>query len=108
MPFHRTILVAVATLFTAAMSSGAIAGCCGWGVSAPAVYSSGGGGGVSMAAAVFVQPVAPMPVVYGGWGGGCGGCGSSFGYAAATYAPASPLYVVNQGPEYGGPGVMVP
>jgi hypothetical protein len=146
MPFHRTILVAVATLFTAAMSSGAIARCCGWGVTAPVVYSGGCGGcgglsyaatyatplavapitvgcggcGVPTAAAVFVEPVAPMPVVYGGWGGGCGGCGSSYGYGggygsgygygygAASYAPASPLYVVNQGPEYGGPGVMVP
>ena len=32
------------------------------------------------------------------WGGGCGGCGG--GLAA--------LYVVNQGPYYSGPGVMVP
>jgi hypothetical protein len=44
----------------------------------------------------------------GGCGGGCGGCGgcsSTFGYHPV--APA-PLYVVNQGPEYSGPGLTVP
>jgi hypothetical protein len=41
----------------------------------------------------------------GGGCGGCGGCSSTFGYHPV--APA-PLYVVNQGPEYSGPGLMVP
>jgi hypothetical protein len=41
----------------------------------------------------------------GGGCGGCGGCSSTFGYHPV--AP-SPLYVVNQGPEYSGPGLMVP
>ena len=36
----------------------------------------------------------------------CGGCSSTFGYHAA--AVPSPLYVVNQGPEYSGPGLTVP
>ncbi len=41
----------------------------------------------------------------GGGCGGCGGCSSTFGYHPV--APA-PLYVVNQGPEYSGPGLTVP
>jgi hypothetical protein len=41
----------------------------------------------------------------GGGCGGCGGCSATFGYHPV--AP-SPLYVVNQGPEYSGPGLMVP
>jgi hypothetical protein len=58
---------------------------------------------------------------YGGCGlGRCGGCGfggcggyRGLGFGGcncgglAAYAP-SPLYVVNQGPEYSGPGLMVP
>jgi hypothetical protein len=42
-----------------------------------------------------------------GWGGGCGNCG---GCCARTvsYAAPSPLYVVNQGPDYSGPGLMQP
>jgi hypothetical protein len=84
---------------------------------------------------VFVQPVipavpvAPAPIAVdhwdtngfacggggcggcgggcGGCGGGCGGCGgcsSTFGYHTAI----APMYVVNQGPEYSGPGLTVP
>jgi hypothetical protein len=41
----------------------------------------------------------------GGGCGGCGGCSSTFGYHAAV---PSPLYVVNQGPAYSGPGLTVP
>ena len=41
----------------------------------------------------------------GGGCGGCGGCSSTFGYHPVVPAP---LYVVNQGPEYSGPGLMVP
>jgi hypothetical protein len=40
----------------------------------------------------------------GGCGGGCGGCSSTFGY----HTVAAPMYVVNQGPEYSGPGLTVP
>lgn len=52
--------------------------------------------GAPTAAATFAAPVAPTPT----WGTGCGACG-------VRTRPA-PLYVVNQGPEYTGPGVMVP
>lgn len=46
----------------------------------------------------------------GGWGGGCGcgGCGCGhrgfFTYGVAV----TPLYVVNQGPQFLGPGMMIP
>jgi hypothetical protein len=135
---HRAILVAMATFFTAGMTSIASAGCCGWGVSAPIAYAPvtyvqpivaspvayGGCGtcGYSSAAAVFAEPVAPAAYSVGNWGGGwgggwagswgngCGGCGRGLIYAApAVYAaPAASLYVVNQGPEYSGPGIMNP
>jgi hypothetical protein len=68
--------------------------------------------------------VAPAPIAVDHWDtGGCGGfggsaCGGGFGFGfgglngcncgrAAGYAP-SPLYVVNQGPVYSGPGMMLP
>src|SRR5271163_4820908 len=133
MSFHRTILVACSALFVTALTSSAFAqcgGCGGWGLSAP-VYS-GGCGGCGSAAVAYVQPVVVEPVVEvqpvveavpivvapigvdhwdtGGWGGcgcgSCGGCSSTFGYHAAVVS--SPYYVVNQGPAYSGPGVMVP
>jgi hypothetical protein len=94
----------------------------------PVVMQGCGGCGTPV---VYAQPapvVQPVPVMAapiavdhwdtGGCGCGscggcqapvttCGGCGSStFGYHAAVVA--SPLYVVNQGPEYSGPGLMVP
>src|SRR5271167_3647174 len=134
MLFHRTILVACSALFATVLSSAALAqcgSCGGWGVSAavacaPApVYWGGCGGCGSVAVAVQpvveVQPVVVQPVVEAvpivpapiavGWSGGCGcgscgGCGSTFGYQSAVVA--SPYYVVNQGPVYSGPGVMVP
>src|SRR5580692_12782467 len=40
---------------------------------------------------------------YGGGYGGCGGCGTP-----AVYTTPAPLYVVNQGPAFEGPGLMVP
>jgi len=42
----------------------------------------------------------------GGWAasGGCGGCGALVGYSE----PSPQLYVVNQGPDYSGPGLTVP
>jgi hypothetical protein len=62
------------------------------------------------------------------WGGGCGGCGAQVGYGGgynggyaggynsgcgncgvpAVYTTPAPLYVVNQGPDFEGPGLMVP
>lgn len=44
----------------------------------------------------------------GGWGG-CGCCGGCRGLFTAGFAAVpAPIYVVNQGPYYSGPGVMVP
>jgi hypothetical protein len=118
MSLHRVVLVGLATLFTAGISSAASADCCGWGAQAPVAYapvsyaSAGCGGcGTYTAAVVYAQPVAPTPVVVGAWSG-CGHCGGGF----VSYAPAveviavapAPLYVVNQGPDYTGPGIMVP
>ena len=78
--------------------------------------------------AVYSAPVAQ-------WGGGCGGCGGQVGYGGygaqvgyggyggygggynggcgncgvpAVYTTPAPLYVVNQGPAFEGPGLMVP
>jgi hypothetical protein len=73
-------------------------------------------------AASYAAPVAQ-------WGGGCGGCGAPVGYGGyggygggygggysgcgncggpAVYTTPAPLYVVNQGPAFEGPGLMVP
>ena len=122
MSIHRVVPVVLATLFTAGISSAASANCCGWGAAAPVAYapvtyaSAGCGGcGTPSAAVVYAQPVVPTPppVAYGGWNG-CGHCGGglySYGYApgveAIAVAPA-PIYVVNQGPDYTGPGIMTP
>src|SRR5580704_9925105 len=81
-------------------------------------------------ATTYAEPVAQ-------WGGGCGGCGAQVGYGGygggysgygggyggygggynsgcgncgvpAVYTTPAPLYVVNQGPAFEGPGLMVP
>ena len=128
MSVHRAMLFVVAGLFTAAMTSVASAGCCGWGVQAPIAYGAGGCGGCGgpSAAAVYAQPVAPVAVGSWGWGGGWAGgagwgrgwgagcgCHHAFVYPAApaievTPIAAAPIYVVNQGPDYTGPGIAVP
>jgi hypothetical protein len=122
MTHNRVVLAVLATLFTAGISSAASAGCCGWGAAAapvayaPVSYASTGCGGCGTptAAVVYAQPVAPAPapVAYGAWGNGCGHCGGGFiSYAPAVEAIAiapAPIYVVNQGPDYTGPGIMTP
>jgi hypothetical protein len=125
MSLRRTTLFVLALLFTAGMTSVASAGCCGWGVQAPVAYGLTGCGGcrTPTAAAVYAQPVAPTPPPFAvsawtwgtawgtTWGAGC--CHRAFVYAATPavelipIAPA-PIYVVNQGPDYTGPGIMVP
>lgn len=92
MSVHRLILAALTALFTVGATSFAAAGCCQWGNGAPWAFA---------------------PPYAGGCGGCCGGCGGSA--APIVYAPVeltpiapAPIYVVNQGPEYDGPGVMVP
>jgi hypothetical protein len=136
MSFHRTVLVAFIALMATTFASAAFAQCGGCGgqityvqpapvpvyvqpapqlvyvQQAPQpVYVQPSCGGCASIAAV---PVAPAPIAvdhwdtggYGGCGGcGCNGCGGTFGYR--TVAP-SPLYVVNQGPEYSGPGLVRP
>jgi hypothetical protein len=67
---------------------------------APAWGTGCGACGTSTAAATFATPVAPTPTWGANWGTGCGGCG--------VYTQPAPLYVVNQGPEYSGPGITVP
>lgn len=124
MSLHRALLVVVATLLTAGISSAASAGCCGWGAAAPVAYapvtyaSTGCGGcGTPSAAVVYAQPVlpAPAPVVATAWAGSCGcacGCRGLISYATPGVEPIAvapaPIYVVNQGPDYTGPGIMTP
>jgi hypothetical protein len=69
---------------------------------------------------VVVQPapvmVAAAPIAVdhwdtNGWGGGCDSwhpCGSPVGYYTNPSFTPAPAYVVNQGPVYSGPGVMLP
>ena len=132
---HRAILVALATLLTAGTTSAALA-CCEWGSPAPIAYQwsgcggcgpavapityaapvlAGGCGGCGAPLATYAQPfVPPLVAPAVGWGGGCGcsGCGGCGGYATPAIEPTpiapSPIYVVNQGPDYTGPGLMVP
>jgi hypothetical protein len=47
--------------------------------------------------------VAPAATVVSGWDTGNCGCGRSAGFAAS-----GPLFVVNQGPDYSGPGIQIP
>lgn len=117
---YRVTLFVLAGMFTAAMTSVASAGCCGWGVQAPIAY---GPVAPPTAAAVYAQPVGPVApaVAVGAWGGGWGGwgwrggcgCHRAFVYAAAPAVQvvpiaSAPIYVVNQGPDYTGPGIVVP
>ena len=136
MSFYRAMIAALVALFVTGTASVALAGCggCGWSAVAPfayppaPLYVSGGCGGCGSVAVTFAPPVAyappafapapppiaPAPIAVdhwdtGGWGGcGCGrcGCGRAAEYAVPV-APA-PIFVVNQGPEYTGPGIMVP
>lgn len=113
----RVAFFALVALFTAATTSIASAGCCGWGVQAPITYAPAGCGGCGApsAAIVYAAPVAPAPppvAVGWGWGAGCG-CHRAFVYAATpaiqvTPVAVAPIYVVDQGPDYTGPGIMVP
>jgi hypothetical protein len=81
---------------------------------------SGCGGCGSAVAVTYAQPVVaavpvmPSPIAVdhwdmGGFGGcGCGSCGGCSNSLAYAQPAAAPMYVVNQGPEYSGPGLMVP
>jgi hypothetical protein len=106
MPFHRATIVILATLFTVAMTS-VTSACC-------ALVAAGGTNSPNPV------PIAPAPIYVGPWSGGwsltpwsfgagwagwsgSGGCGC----CGCRVAP-SPVYVVDRGPDYTGPGVMVP
>jgi hypothetical protein len=138
MSFQRSILVAIATLITVGMTQVALAqnGCggCGTAVYAPVIYATpiapapiavgcgNCGAPVTCCAPSVAAYAAPVPQ----WGGGCGGCGAPVGYGGygggygggysgcgncggpAVYTTPAPLYVVNQGPDFEGPGLMVP
>jgi hypothetical protein len=130
MSLHRIGLMAITTLFTASLTSMASAGCCDWGgPSQPVAYASsayaGGCGGCGSAA--YASPIVyaassgcggcgtaayAAPVTYAApmaYASGCGGCGArAVVYAQPTVIAPSPIYVVNQGPQYSGPGIMVP
>jgi hypothetical protein len=114
MSLYRVVLAGLAAVFTVGMTSLASAGCYGCAMPAPIQYAPSycGGCGVPTAAIVYAQPVMPAPPVAYGFAGGCG-CGhQSVVYAAPPIAPTpiapAPIYVVNQGPEYDGPGITVP
>ena len=108
----RVTFVALATFLTIGSTSAAFA-CCG----GPAYYAPTACGGCAPPAPVVYVPAPPPPppppvqVAPPAWSGGCG-CGRPVVYAAppveVTPVAPAPIYVVNQGPEYSGPGIMVP
>lgn len=137
MSFKRITLVALAALFCIFSTSLASA-CCearaplGYpafapvGPVAPVGFANCFG---CVAPAVSGTPVAPAPIAVSGvvapFGGpccgwyGCGNCGwgpgwgwsgwsSWSGAVAVPFGPPSALYVVNQGPTFSGPGIVVP
>ncbi len=116
MSLHRVMFVALATMFTAGTTSLAFAGCCHWPTPAPVVYGGCGGCGAALAPVTYAAPPVQPVAVTVGCGGcaapiynapvGCGGCGP-IAYPPVPLAPA-PIYVVNQGPQFDGPGLMVP
>jgi hypothetical protein len=78
-------------------------GCGGCGVPAPAPVVSGCGGGCGGVSLPILSALT----------GGCGGCGVPAAPAAccgtpAVYTTPAPVYVVNQGPDFTGPGIMEP
>ena len=101
MSFHSATIVALAAVFTAAMTSLASA-CC-----VPVVSGETN--------SPNPIPLAPAPIYVGPWSGGWSGSPKSFGPSLVGSGGCgccgcgpSPLYVVDQGPDYTGPGVMVP
>lgn len=121
MSLHRLTLLAIAAAITVGMTSAASAGCCDRGLFTGYVATGCGGCGTPTAAIVYAQPVAPAPVPVAvvpvsppmpvAVSTGCG-CQQPVAYAAPVVEPtpvaAAPIYVVNQGPDYTGPGIMVP
>lgn len=111
MSLHRVVVAGLAAVFTVGMTSLASAGGWGWGSG----WGGGWGGGCGTCAApsaavVFARPVAPLPPpppLPVRFGCGCHSAVFAPPFGPVPIAPA-PIYVVNQGPEYSGPGIMVP
>ena len=109
LPLLRAAAVGCGEAYAAPAYAQGGCGTCGATAYAPIVYATPiapapiavgygcGACGTPTAAVTFVPPVAPTPTY------GCGGCGSP-----AVYNAPAPLYVVNQGPDFSGPGVTVP
>ena len=90
MLFGRTAIVAIVAVFTVIAMTSVASACC-----IPVVY------GVSNSPSPIPLSPAPIyvPYVPGSWSfGPCGVCGIG----------PSPRYVVDQGPDHIGPGLMVP
>src|SRR5580704_19360848 len=113
-------------------------GGCGTAVYAPVIYATPiepqpiavGCGGCEAPVTCCAPSVAAYTAPVAQWGSGCGGCGAPVGYGGyggygggygggynngcgncgvpAVYTTPAPLYVVNQGPAFEGPGLMVP
>ena len=146
MSFHRSVFVALATVFTVGMAPAAFAQCCGYQAPAPVYYapaSGCGGCGHAYAAPAYARRLRLMrrnclrsDRLCNADGAGADRCrlrlrrlrhADCCGHvhlqvaptpdrvaaAAAADSPAvynapAPIYVVNQGPDFSGPGVMVP
>lgn len=125
---YRVGLAVLSAVAALTMTSSAFADCCsgcgGCGAYAvigaePMAYAPAPMAYMPPPSAYMPAPVTP-PVVLGpapiavdhwdtgGWGGcGCGcGCGRSMVYAVVMQP--TPFYLVNQGPVYSGPGLMIP
>jgi hypothetical protein len=126
----------LATFFSSAAFAGCCGGCGGCGGSyivgytyapmmpapPPVVYAP------APPPVVYAPPpiaIAPAPIAVdhwdtGGWGGGwgngwgnnswggCGCCCNRGFFTSGGFGAPGPLYIVNQGPQYSGPGIMVP
>ncbi len=135
MSFFRVALEACSTLLAMIFSSAAFAGCCGGcggcggGGYVVMTYAPAPGQYAAPMPMPIPAPVAPLPIApapigvghwdtggwggWGNWGGGgtWGGCGCNRGLFTSGFfgSPAvAPIYIVNQGPQYSGPGIMIP
>jgi hypothetical protein len=93
MSLHRATL-ALAAVFTVGMSPLASA-CCNW-----ANWGYFGPDATNQAA------IAPAPIFVGPWS--TSWSGENSGWARGPRGTPPPFYVVNQGPQYSGPGLTVP
>jgi len=94
MSFHRAALAVLAIVFTVGMIPAASA-CCN--------FDNWGYFGID---ATNQAAIAPAPIFVGPWSNSWSGQNS--GWARGPRGAPPPFYVVNQGPEYSGPGLTVP